>query len=116
TKDAVDAPDAGENGFKLALIGDLQTGFDAGILAVGAAIEGTNIGARIADDSGDFSKQAGAILGADQEFDGEGGHAAGAPLDGNAALRLVQQVLHVGARARVDRDAAAPRDVSDDFI
>ena len=37
-------------------------------------------------------------------------------VDGDAAVGLVEQVLHVGAVARVDGDALAAGDVADDFF
>ena len=114
--DAVDAADVGEDGFELALIGDFQAGFDAGVLAVRAAFQRADIGAGTADDGGDIGKQAGAILGADEEFDGEGSGIFAAPLDGDAALGLIEQVLDVGTRAGVNGDASAAGDVADDVV
>jgi hypothetical protein len=38
------------------------------------------------------------------------------PLDGDAAVALVEQVLHVGTTARVDGDALAAGDVADDLF
>src|SRR5216683_6623020 len=46
----------------------------------------------------------------------EGGTVRTAPLDGDAALGLIQQILHVGTRARVYGNAATPRDVPDDVV
>jgi hypothetical protein len=75
--DLVDALDAehsghfsnvGENGFELAAIDDFEAGFDAGILAVGAALEAANIGACSADDRGDLRQQPSAVLRTDGEL------------------------------------------------
>jgi hypothetical protein len=41
--DAIDATYVGENGFELALVGYFQAGFDASVLAVGAAFESANV-------------------------------------------------------------------------
>src|SRR5580704_9080967 len=52
-----DFSDVGQNGFQLATVDNFQAGFDAGILAVGAALEAADIGARSADDRGDFREK-----------------------------------------------------------
>src|SRR5208283_1613552 len=114
--DAVDATYAGENGFELALVRYFQTGFDASVLAVGAAFESANVGAGVADDGRDFREEAGTILGADEEFDGESGGAATTPFDGDAAFGLIEKILDVGANAGVHGNAATPGDVSDDVV
>ena len=41
--DALDAANVGENGFELALVGDFEAGFDAGVLLVWPAFEHANI-------------------------------------------------------------------------
>ena len=66
--------------------------------------------------AGDVRKHAGAVLRANQQSDRVGGSGGAAPLHVDAALRLVQQILDVGAGIGVDGDAAAARNVADDFV
>src|SRR5215831_1095190 len=113
---AGDSTNVGEDAFKLAPVDDLEAGLDAGILAVRAAFQITNVGTGAADDGGDLSQQTRAILGANRELDREGGRALAAPLDRNAAFRLVEKILHIGAGAGVYGNSAAAGDVSDDLI
>src|SRR5271170_141123 len=113
---AADAADINEDGFELALVGDFETGFDAGVEFVWAAFEIADVGAGAADDSGDFGEQAGAVLGADGELYRERRSAVAAPFDGDAAFRLIQQVLHVGTALGVHSHAASARNVADDFV
>src|SRR5713226_5650782 len=112
TFDAVDArnfADIDKNGFELALVGDFKIGVDAGVGTVGAAFEIVNVGAGAADDGSNFREQSGAVLGANGKLHGEGCGALAAPLDGDAALGLIEQILNVRAQARVHGDAAAAR-------
>src|SRR5262249_9854606 len=113
---AGDSANVGQDAFKLAPVDDLEAGLDAGILAIRAAFQITNVGTGAADDRGDLSQETGAILGANRELDREGGRALAAPLDRNAAFGLVEKILHAGAGTGVYRDSAAARDVSDDLI
>ena len=120
--DALDAEDTGyfsnvgENRFELAAIDNFEAGFDAGILTVGAALETADIGARSADDRGDFRQKSGAVLCTDGELHRESRGAFAAPLDSNAAFGLVHEVLHVWASAGVHGNATAARDVADDVV
>jgi len=59
---AVDTADVGEDGLQLALIGDFEAGFDAGILPIRAALERANVRTRAADDGSNFGEQSGAIV------------------------------------------------------
>src|SRR5712692_6107406 len=120
--DAFDAENAGnfadidEDGFELPAVGDLQIGVNAGVGAIGTALEVVNIGTGSADDGGDFGKQAGAVASSDSELDGKLGFGAAAPLDGDAAFSLIHQILNVGAQASVHGNAAAAGDVADNFV
>src|SRR5260370_3815097 len=120
--DAFDAEDAGyfadidENGFELAFIGNFEVGVNTRVGTIGTAFEIVNVGTGAADDSGDFGEKAGTVARADGELDGKFGFGAAAPLDGNAAFRLVHQILDVGTLASVHGDAAASRDVADNFV
>src|SRR6266853_3946852 len=120
--DALDAQntgnflDIGEDGFKLPFVGDFEIGVNARVGAVRAAFEVMNVGTGAADDGGDFGEQAGAVARADGELDGKSGFRTAAPFDGDAAFGLVQKILDVGTHARVNGNAAAARNVADDFI
>ncbi len=116
SEDAGHFSNVGENGFELAAVDDFETGFDARVLAVGAALETSNIGARSADDCSDFRQKTSAVLATNGKLDRESSGALASPLHGNAAFRLIHEVLHIGASARVHRDAAAARDVADDVV
>src|SRR5260370_21611683 len=89
---AFDAEDSGnladihENGFELALIGDLKIGVNARIGAVGPALKIVNVRAGAADDGRDFRKKTGTIARANGELNRKSGFGA-APLDSDAALR-----------------------------
>src|SRR6266481_10075485 len=112
---AFDAEDSGnlanidEDGFELALVGDLEIGVNARIGAVGPAFKIVNVGACSADDGSDFRKKTGTIARADGELNRKSGFGA-APLNGDAAFGLVHEVLDVGTSTRVHGDAAAARD------
>src|SRR5262249_55791075 len=113
---ARDFLDVGQNALELFAISDIQGQLDARVEMVGAAVERADIGARFADDAGDFGQHAGTVLGANEQAHGEGILARAGPVDGDASLGLIEQVLHVGAGGAVHRDAAAARDIADDFI
>src|SRR5450755_951655 len=113
--DTGDASDIDEDGFQLALVGNFQAGFDASIQVVRTACQIANIGAGTTDDCGDFGQQPGAIFGFDGKLHRECRGAIAAPLNGDAAFRLVQKILHVRTTLGVDRNAAAAGNVTDDF-
>src|SRR6266481_4499269 len=104
-----------EDGFELALIGNFQIGVNARIGAVGPAFKIVNVRACSADDGRDFRKKTGTIARANGELNRKSGFGA-PPLDSDAALGLVHEVLDVGTSSRMHRDAAAARDVADDFV
>src|SRR3984893_5810317 len=108
--------DIGEDGLELAAIGDFQAGVDARIRTVRAAFQAVNVGARAADYGGNLSQKAGAIAGADHELHLEGGGSCPTPLDGDAAFRLIQEILDIRTRASMNRDATPARDVTDDVV
>src|SRR5260370_13187447 len=120
--DAFDAENAGnfayirKDSFELALVGNFEVGVDARVGAIGAAFEVVDVGAGSADDGSDFGENAGAIPGTNGKLHGEGGFGSAAPLDGDAALGLVHEILDVGAHSSVHGDAAAAGDVADDFV
>src|SRR5277367_900038 len=94
-KDAGDFSNVGENGFELAAVDDFEAGLDAGILTVGAALKAADIGAGAADDGGDSGEEARAVFGANRKLHRGGCGAFTAPLDGDAALCLVHEILHI---------------------
>src|SRR5262249_48325615 len=109
--------DGGEDGFELAAIDDFEIYIDLGVKAVGAALKIVNVTAGVTDDGGDFGQEAGAVFGANQQLHEElGGLAFATPFPGNRALGLVEEVLDVGTRGRVDGDAATARDIADDVV
>jgi len=122
--DAFDAENAGnfadidENGFELTPVGNFEVGVNArvGAGAIGTAFEVVNVGTGSADDGGDVGKKTGAVARADGELDRKLGFGSAAPLDGDAAFGLVHEILHVGTRSGVHGDAAAARDVADNFV
>src|SRR5712692_9329357 len=120
--DAFDAQNArnflyvDENGFELALVGNLQIRVDSRIAAIRTALQVMNVGTSSADDGGDFSEKAGAVACADGELDGKLGFGAAAPLDGDAAFGLVHEILNIGTLTSMHGDTAAPRDVADNFV
>ena len=81
-----------------------------------------DIGVVVGDNGGQLLEHAGAIVAEDGDLDRIALGAAGIlfayarPLDRDAAVALVEQVLHVGTTARMDRDALAARHVADDFF
>src|SRR6266404_256765 len=116
TVHAGDFADVGEYAFELPAVGNFETGFDTGVQAVGAAFQIANIRTSTADDRCNVREQAGTIFGTDCELHREGGGAVATPLDGNAALRLVHKILHVGAGACVHSHATTARDVAHNLI
>src|SRR6202030_3235312 len=105
-----------EDGFQLAAVHDFQAGINARIYAIRAADQVANIRTGTADHRGDVGKQSSAIARANLQLHRESCGILATPFDSYAALRLVKQILHVGARSRMHRDAAAARDVPDDFV
>lgn len=120
--DALDSENAGdfsnvrENGFELAAVDDFEAGLDAGILTIGAALEASDVGTRSTDDRGDFCQESRAILAANGKLNRESSGAFAAPLDSDAAFRLVHEVLNVGTSACVHGHATAARNVADDVV
>ncbi len=97
--------------------------FDGGVAGIaGMGFDGADVGVGVADGGGDFFQHAGAVVAVDGELDGVGLGAAGfffwrfGPLDGDAAVGLVEQILNVGTIAGVDGDTFAAGDVADDFF
>ena len=116
TKNAGDFFNVYEDGFELAFISNFEVGVNARVGAVRAAFEIVNVGPSSADDGGDFGEKAGAVACADGELDRKLGFGAAAPLDSDAAFGLVHEILNVGTLASVHGDAAASRDVADNFV
>ena len=108
--------DVGEDGFELPPVGNFQVSVNARVGAVRTALEIVNVGARAADHGGDFRQQSGAVARANRELHRERRAARAAPFDRDAPLRLVHQILHVGASARVHRHAAPARDVAHNLV
>src|ERR1039458_1088542 len=97
----------------------LNDGFAVLVLA---DIDGANVGVVVGDDGGQLLQHAGAVVAENCNFDrvalrAAGGLVAGkGPLDGDAAVALVEQVLHVGTTAGVHGHALAAGDVTDDIF
>src|SRR5437867_8789616 len=112
--DAFDAQNArnflyvDENGFELALVGNLQIRVDSRVAAIRTALQIMNVGTSSADNGGNFSEKAGAVACADGELDGKLGFGAAAPLDGDAAFGLVHEILNIGTLTSMHGDTAAP--------
>src|SRR5882757_4622111 len=115
-KNAGDFFDVDQDGFELAFIGDFEVGVNARVGAVRAAFQVMNVGTSAADDGSDFGEKAGAVARADSELDRKLGFGAAAPLDGDAAFRLVHEILNVGTLASVNGDSSSSRDVADNFV
>src|SRR5579859_2028589 len=115
-KDAGDFANIGKNRLELAAVHNFEAGVNAGIGAIRLAFEIANVGAGAADDSSDFREKAGPVFRANHQLNREGGGSCPTPLHGNAALRLIEQILHVRTELVVDGDTAATRDVADDVV
>src|SRR5712664_1826818 len=94
----------------------LNARIDASIHPIGAALEAVDVGAGTANHGGNFGQKAGAVLGANHELHLESGGAGAAPLDGDAALGLIDQILDIGASTRVHGHATATGDIADDVV
>src|ERR1700688_2926674 len=103
-------------GFQLATVHDFQAGINARVYTIGPAHQVSNVRTSSADHGGNVGKQSSAIASANLQLDREGCGILAAPLHGYATLRLVKQILHVGARSCVHRDTAAARYVPNDFV
>ena len=99
---------------------------DGASVGGGVGAGGADVGAVVGDDGGELLQQAGAIVAEHGEFDGVGlglGGTGGAgiawqrrPFDLDSAVRLVEQILHVGTASCVDCDAFAAGDITDDLF
>src|ERR1035437_7932412 len=96
---------------------------DHGLTVFGLlGIDAANVGVVVGDDGGQLLQHAGAIVAVDGDLDRVTLRPAGnliahpGPLDRDAPVALIQQVLHVGTTARMNRNALASRDVPDDFF
>src|ERR1700683_3033343 len=116
TIDTSDFADTGEDGFELAAIDDFEVDVNLRVQAVGAAFEIVDVTAGVADHRGDLGQQPGAVFRANDQVHQKLGSACATPFNGEAALGLIQEVLHVGTCARVHRDAAPARDVTDNVV
>src|SRR5262249_46219162 len=115
-KNAGDLANVGQDRFELAAIDDFEAGIDAGVQFVRTAFEIADVRTGTANDGSDFREQASTILGTNHELYRECGRGLAAPFHSDAALGLVQKILHVGAELVVYGDASATRDVADDVI
>ena len=88
-------------------------------------LDRADVRAVLGDDGGEFLEQTGAVIADDDQAHRiRGGlgrvlgivRGAGGPLHIDAAVGLIEQVLHVGTTAGVDRDALAAGDVADDLL
>src|SRR6185312_1548541 len=97
-----------------------------GAVGGGACLDAANVGSVFGNDGGEFLEKAGAVVDREGELDGvscrlrAGGVLAAAlrlgPLDLDAPVSLVQEILHVRAASCVYGDTFAPRDITDDFF
>src|ERR1700719_4405288 len=113
--DAFDVEDAGD-AFKLLAVVNVQRNFNARVHAFAATFKRADVGAGIADDVGYSSEHAGTVFGENAQTDGKRRLRRVGPIDRNAPLDLVEQILDVGAKGAVHGDAAAARDVADDVV
>src|SRR5580692_3062082 len=100
--------------FELLLIAHIDRHLDdsaIALLGVGPGLEAADVGVLGGEDGGELIEEAGAVVGADYQLDGELIRCAAGPLHLDLPLHLIHQVLHVGAGDRVYRDTLASRDV-----
>ena len=111
-----------DHAVKVAEVFGFNDKFDDGFAVVVVMdVDAADVGVVVGDDGGEFLKHAGAVVAVDRDFDGIALRTAAifayaGPLDGDAAVALVKQVLHIGAAAGVNGDAFAAGDVADDFF
>src|SRR5215469_18338414 len=121
---AIDLPHAADDAFQVLQIGDVYDDVDGGVGSCGFGFDVADVGVGVADDCRDLLQHARAVITEHNKLNGEprlpyrgGANAAVlAPLNGDAALRLVHQVLDVCARLGVHSHALATRHVADDLF
>ena len=125
--DALDAAEFVDQAVEVADVNGLDDEVDDGA-SVGGGVGGggADVGAVVGDDGGELLEEAGAVVAEDGEFDGVGLRLGGSggsgvagewgPLDLDAAVGLVEEVLDVGTAAGVDGDAFTAGDVADDLF
>ena len=121
--DAGDAADAENHAVEVMHVFSFDDKLDDGfVVFCFADVDITNVGVVVGNHGREFFEHAGAVVAEDRDFNRVALRAAGGlvtntrPLDGDAAIAFVEQVLHVWATARMHSDALAARDVADDLF
>ena len=121
--DAADAADAKDHAVEVAQVFGFHYKFDDRFAVfVVVDVDAADVGIVVGDDGSEFFQHAGAVVTEDGDFDGIALRATGrviadaGPFNGDAAIALVEQVLHIGTTARMDGDALAASDVADDLF
>ena len=94
---------------------------DGFAILVVADIDAADVGVVVGDDGDQLLQHAGAVVAGDGDLDRIAlrpacGIAYAGPLDIDAAVALVEQVLHIGTAAGMDGHAFAAGDVADDLF
>ena len=105
-----------EDFFELLAVADVESDFYAGVEMLAGALERADVGVGDADGGGDFGEHSGAIFGEQAQADRESGFGSAGPFGGDAALGFIEEILDVGARGGVHRDASTARDVADNVV
>src|SRR3954454_8014382 len=113
---------SGDDSIQVGDVFRLQNKFhDRLAILAGARVDAADIGTVVADDGGQVLQHARPIVAVDNHPNGIGLLPSAfvrvfRPLDGDAAIGLVEQVLHIRTPPRVDGDAAAASDIADDLF
>src|SRR5580704_1180554 len=111
-----DFANTGQDGLELAAIDDFEIDVNLRVQAVRTAFEIMNVAARVAEDRGDIGQQTGTVLRANNQMDEKFSLTWSSPLNGDAALGLVQQVLHVRTRTSVHCDSSPARNIANNIV
>jgi len=85
-------------------------------------VDAANIGIVVGDNSSQFFQHPGAVVAEDRNLYRIALRATRRvfanprPLDSDAAIALIEEILHVGTTARMNRDPLAPRNVADNLL
>src|ERR1035437_209597 len=120
---AGDAAKAEDHAVEVAQVFGFGNQFDDGFaVLVLADIDAADVGVVVGDNGDQFLQHAHAVVAGDGDLDRVALRPAGVlaahagPFDIDAAVALVEQVLHVGTTARMDGHALAASDVADDLF
>src|SRR6185437_13186248 len=114
--DSGEALEAGNDLVEVSGVGDVHRQVNGRLAISGPGADVADVASLPRDHIGDGVEHAGVIVAVDHELDELGLGRRRRPGDVNAAIRLVEQVAHVGTGGGVHRDAFAAGDVADDGL